>query len=275
MPVDNEFAMDVAVTLPNCEQAAMSGYKMLLQAYRYAMNVEGQFWDFALEIDLVCSAGLSINDLRWLIAKGFMVHGVETTVRGETHRRFQISEGFIFAPSTCVMLTDRGAMFLERFLKEFQTIPKTTNAVCFATQFDESFRLDDRCPDDSSTQSVWCTEKPRWNAAARELKWASSIVKRFRVPARNQETILCVFEEEGWPECIDDPLPIHRGIDPQTRLHDAINRLNRHQTNPLLSFHGNGKGTGIAWKSQVAEFRQMQPASSLDNTLGSGTHERM
>jgi hypothetical protein len=60
--------------------------------------------------------------------------------------------------------------------------------------------------------------------------------------------ILGAFEEEGWPEHIDDPLPVIGDIDPRTRLHDAINRLNRCQTNRLLRFHGNGTGTGVFWK---------------------------
>ena len=73
-------------------------------------------------------------------------------------------------------------------------------------------------------------------------------VERFRVPARNQEVILSAFEEDGWPEQIDDPMPVRGGFDPKTRLHHAINRLNRAQENALLCFHGNGRGTGIFWK---------------------------
>jgi hypothetical protein len=90
--------------------------------------------------------------------------------------------------------------------------------------------------------------KPRWDAVRRELSVAGLIVKRFRVPARNQETILGVFEEEGWAEHIHDPLPATLDIDAPTRLHDAINRLNRCQINPLVRFHGDGKGTGVFWE---------------------------
>ena len=80
------------------------------------------------------------------------------------------------------------------------------------------------------------------------------IVKRFRVPARNQETILSVFEEEGWAEHIHDPLPVNHDIDAPTRLHDAINRLNRCQINPVLRFHGDGKGTGVFWDLSQADL---------------------
>ena len=40
-----------------------------------------------------------------------------------------------------------------------------------------------------------------------------------------------MFEEEGWAEHIHDPLPVNHDIDVPTRLHDAINRLNRCQIN--------------------------------------------
>ena len=90
------------------------------------------------------------------------------------------------------------------------------------------------------------------------LSLDGTVVKRFRVPAPNQELILSVFEEERWPERLDDPLPASGGVDPRTRLHDAVNRLNRAQTNPLLRFHGNGTGTGISWKlRRPVELRQI------------------
>jgi hypothetical protein len=89
---------------------------------------------------------------------------------------------------------------------------------------------------------------PHWNATRRELFLAGRIVKRFRVPARNQERILSVFEEQGWAEHIHDPLPVTYDIDAPTRLHDAINRLNRCQINPLLRFRGDGRGTGVLWE---------------------------
>jgi hypothetical protein len=79
------------------------------------------------------------------------------------------------------------------------------------------------------------------------LSLNGTVVKRFRVPAQNQELILRAFEEEGWPDHIDDPLPVSGDIDPLTRLHDAINRLNGCQTNPVLRFSGNGTGTGVSW----------------------------
>ena len=55
------------------------------------------------------------------------------------------------------------------------------------------------------------------------------LVKRFKVPAPNQEMILAAFEEESWPVRIDDPLPVHPCLAAKRRLHETITSLNRHQ----------------------------------------------
>ena len=90
---------------------------------------------------------------------------------------------------------------------------------------------------------------PRWDAECRELRWGAKLVKRFRVPAPNQELVLAAFEEEGWPPHLDDPLPNNSSTDPKQRLHDTIKRLNRRQVNRLLYFRGDGSGTGVLWEA--------------------------
>jgi len=66
------------------------------------------------------------------------------------------------------------------------------------------------------------------------LSLGDRIVKQFHVPASNQEVILNTFQEEGWPRHIDDPLTGNYGIDPRTRLNDAIYRLNHKQLTERL-----------------------------------------
>ena len=68
-----------------------------------------------------------------------------------------------------------------------------------------------------------------------------TLIKEFKVPAKNQELILAAFEEQNWPEGIDDPLPPSGEIEPKRRLHDAIIRLNRSHKKRLIRFGGNGK----------------------------------
>src|SRR5205823_8333838 len=89
---------------------------------------------------------------------------------------------------------------------------------------------------------------PRWDSECRELWLGDVLVKQFRVPAPNQESILNAFQEEGWPRRIDDPLTPQHNQDPKCRLHDAIDRLNRSQKKRLIRFRGDGKGEGVLWE---------------------------
>jgi hypothetical protein len=90
---------------------------------------------------------------------------------------------------------------------------------------------------------------PHWNPGRRELRYGEELIKRFRGSARNQELVLAVFQELGWPECIDDPLPPQDEIDSKQRLQTTIKSLNRNRRAKLIGFHGNGTGTQIYWEA--------------------------
>ena len=90
--------------------------------------------------------------------------------------------------------------------------------------------------------------RPAWDKARRVLVFAGKVIKRFNWPARNQELILTAFEEMGWPERIDDPLPITEGISQKDRLHDTIKCLNRKRLVKSIRFAGDGSGQGICWR---------------------------
>ena len=89
---------------------------------------------------------------------------------------------------------------------------------------------------------------PCWDGERRELSVGRTVIKRFSVPAENQELILSAFQEEAWPAHLDDPLPPAPGLDCKRRLHSAIQCLNRNQKAPLLRFHGDGCGRGLLWE---------------------------
>jgi hypothetical protein len=89
---------------------------------------------------------------------------------------------------------------------------------------------------------------PLWNPQLRELSVDDILVKRFLVPAENQELVLMAFQEEAWPPRIDDPLPPAAEIEPKRRLHSTIQCLNRNQKTHLLQFHGDGNGSGVRWE---------------------------
>ncbi len=95
-----------------------AGLALLWQAYRYAQDAGADQWDFALESDGLYETGLTISDLRWLVAKGFAEHGQETSFYGDPHRSFRPSGGLNFVPTTCFVLTAKGAEFAGRILNE-------------------------------------------------------------------------------------------------------------------------------------------------------------
>jgi hypothetical protein len=88
---------------------------------------------------------------------------------------------------------------------------------------------------------------PFWDAGARELRLDGLLVKRFRQCAPNQQTILAVFQEEGWPSFIDDPLPGGADQVPRERLRQTIHNLNRAHQNKLIHFSADGSGQRVLW----------------------------
>jgi hypothetical protein len=81
-------------------------------------------------------------------------------------------------------------------------------------------------------------EVPRWDGTARLLRFRGEECKRFRKPARDQEKVLAAFQEEGWPDAIDDPLPSGK----LARTVESLNDRLRH-----IKFSLNGTGTGVCW----------------------------
>ena len=102
---------------PTIDDNFQAGLALLWQAYVYAQDAGAARWDFALESDRLYATELTISDLRWLVAKGFAEHGQETSFYGDPHRSFRPSKGLNFVPTTCFVLTPKGAEFAGRVLK--------------------------------------------------------------------------------------------------------------------------------------------------------------
>jgi hypothetical protein len=235
-------------TSPLIDESLRAGLAVLWRAYICAHDTGGNVWDFALRTGRLYEAGMTSSDLRWMIAKGFAEHGEETSGYDDPHRSFRRSNGYFFNDHTCLILTPSGAALAEHVFRETARSPQATLSALAAVAGQTATGANARQATYETKTPARSAQKPRWDVTRRELSLSGLIVKRFRVPARNQETILSVFEEEGWAEHIHDPLPVTQDIDAPTRLHDAINRLNRCQMNPLLRFHGDGKGTGVFWQ---------------------------
>jgi hypothetical protein len=217
---------------------------LLQHALDCAKDAQAPPWDFALEISQLYAAGLTITDLRWMVAKEFVEHADETSVHGNEHRAFTPSRGLNFLPTTCVLLTIKGVALAAR-----------ENA---AASPDEIRGANGKSHPRASL-------KPQWDAARRELSLGGRMVKQFHVPARNQELILSAFQEEDWPESIDDPLTGEIDIDPKTRLNDAVYRLNHKQLGCLLRFHVNRHGSGVCWSLGDHKMTRRHPAAGRES----------
>jgi hypothetical protein len=82
---------------------------------------------------------------------------------------------------------------------------------------------------------------PTWNNNG-ELHFMSKLVKAYRKnPAPNQRLVLASFEEQDWPDEIDDPLPPGKLKDTLDGLKDSLGK-----GSPLI-FTGDGTGKRIRW----------------------------
>jgi hypothetical protein len=90
---------------------------------------------------------------------------------------------------------------------------------------------------------------PVWDKQRGELWLGNTLVKRLRrlKVATNAILILDAFQELGWPECMDDPLPPNQNLRQSRtkRLQDTIKSLNNNLK--LIRFRGTGRGNEIAW----------------------------
>lgn len=93
------------------------------------------------------------------------------------------------------------------------------------------------------------SERPFWDAERKELWFCGVSAKQFTREATNQWRIIRAFEEDGWPELIDDPLP--GGVqEPRSRLNQTIKDLNNKLIG--LRFRGDGTGERIRWSPITA-----------------------
>ncbi len=222
---------------------------LLLESSEYAADLGESPWEFAVECRTLQRMSLTTSDFRWLVRKRLVEHAEETTLVGEWHRSFRRGNSFVLSSKTCFVLTEKGLEFTRRAAAAPQEIGRWPDVV-----HREAFAQRSRNVEHPAS----CV--PTWDRDRQELRLGGQLIKQFKVPATNQETILAAFEEEHWPARIDDPLPPQPELDAKRRLHDTINSLNRNQKQSLLRFFGDGSGQGIRWEL-------------LDNSSVSNRHE--
>lgn len=109
----------------------------------------------------------------------------------------------------------------------------------------EALRRAQFSPDSSASPGV---RTPRWDRHRHELRLGAIVVRRFTIPAADQESVLAAFEEERWPARIEDPLPPCSEIERKARLQEVVQRLNRSRRLPVVRFACDAAGRGIVWE---------------------------
>ncbi|MGE5194233.1 MAG: hypothetical protein ACM3U2_17205 [Deltaproteobacteria bacterium] len=225
----------ISVSIP---ERFRPGLAILLTAYDYAQDSRTDAWQFAVEFPELLSSGATLDDVRWLIHRGFAEHAKETTVSGDDSRSFRPLAPTCFPPDACLVLTFDGATTLRSVIASKPPAPADGKGDPLAAS-----------PAAAPGSSPVVRITPEWDPSRRELRYKGRVVKRYRVPARNQALILTAFQEDDWPAFIDDPIPPEHGIDPKHRLNVTIKSLNRNQLHALIRFHGNGNGLQVYWEA--------------------------
>ena len=212
-----------------------AGLSACFEAFTYAEDLDRDFWDFAVEYSTLRELSLSRSDLRWLVGKGLLECAIETSLPGDAERSFQRTSRPLFSKNTCFALTTCGVELSRRLYGRRASRE----------------RFHARPPEADISHALSCGVNlplPQWDRDRQILRIGQVVVKQFKVPAANQETVLAAFEEEAWPPRIDDPLPPHREQSPKRRLQETIKSLNRNQKQLLIRFIGDGSGTGVRWE---------------------------
>lgn len=201
----------MATTTSENRDDLASAMELLHRASRFAKECSRDPWDFAIEIHDLLALGMTRTDLRLMICRGQLLHGVERSRRGK-QRVFRRTASLAFTEQSCFMLTPAGAEMAGETLK-----------------------------------SLRHPGRPHWDEDRRELWFDEVLVKRFTRSAPHQEAILAALEKSGWAETISNPSPsLPRGR-ASARLHNAIQALNQ-QKKAVIRFRQVGQR--LAWEPQ-------------------------
>ena len=169
----------------------MLAFSALLEALEYALDLETSTWDFAVDLATLRRLKLTDSDLRWLLVRGLVDHGLEVTPPRDANRSFRRSEQTVFRKRSCFVLTPEGS----RLARELRGNAAPSNG-----RSEHSLA-------EPATGDALQSRIPHWDRDRRELRIGGVVVKRFTIPLVDLESILTAFEEQAWPDRIDDPLP--------------------------------------------------------------------
>jgi len=203
-----------------------TGLRALWEGYRYADGLGRDRWEFAVEMEFLRAAGLNNNDLRWLLAKGYLDHAQETTAPGCTPRRFRRGKNLPLRERSSFVLTDAGVTLARAVLAVPEPNPPAREAE----------------PPDPNL--------PRWDAATHSLYFQGRLVKHFKHEAPIQEAILEAFQVSNWSRFVVVTLPKEESVNPKESLRCAIRNLNN-RSEGRLRFTQEGNGGRVGWHPAV------------------------
>jgi hypothetical protein len=197
----------------------------LLQAHDDAQALGRDVWDFAVEAHALGAAGLTPTDVRRLLGRGYVAHGLERTRPGNTRRLFRRCANLALAAESCFVLTPQ-RVDLARQLLAPPARPARRPNMAPAPRADET---------------------PSWDAGRHTLFWRGRLIRCFKTEAPFQEAILTAFQAGGWACCVSVPLAEGSGVRSKGRLRDTIRNLNR-GVGPHLRFRLEGSGSRVRWE---------------------------
>src|SRR5436853_7395037 len=87
--------------------------RLLLQAHNYKRELNRDAWDFAVEVASLRAAGLTSNDIRWLLYQDYVTQAAEVTSPLDERRTFRPAGKLSLIEDSCFILTATGLDFAK------------------------------------------------------------------------------------------------------------------------------------------------------------------
>jgi hypothetical protein len=191
----------------------------LLWTARQRAGSRAAGWQFAVRLDELHRAGVTLTDLCRLIAERLVEYRVEVTTPGSRRRRFRPLRKLLIPEGSCFVLTKAGVAAARALL-----VGNT--------------------PADGAQRTA---DRPRWDGENGVFRYRGR-VHRFQQEGENQTRVLATFEAQDWPEWIENSLPDDGLVPRRKRLSNVVKELNRTFKKWPIKFHGNTKRQHIGWE---------------------------
>lgn len=193
------------------------GLLRLLEAHAEAEASAQDVWQFAVPIDVLRNhSGLTLPDIRWLVATGLAAYGIETT-RGGRRRTFRRHAALSASGRACFVATDQGL--------------KIARHACSP--------LDGNPARDAG--------KPSWDAATGDLTIDGELVKHLAQSATAQRAILDACHAASWGNPVASPFAAMPVRERSQYLRRLLHELNQHHHERAMHFASIDKAKYLRW----------------------------